>query len=82
MPDRSIIFNATPRRGEKAQGCSPNAGRKLRLASQLERLVVDVINVARDRVSPAVRLFSARPYLAQSPVLVIIVSLILLRSSG
>jgi hypothetical protein len=82
MPDRSIIFNATPGRGEKAQECSLNAGRKLRLTGQLERLVVDVINVARDRVSPVARLFSVRIYLAQSPVLVIIVSLILLRSSG
>ena len=42
-PERIIIFDTTLRDGEQSPGCSMNLGEKLRLARQLERLGVDVI---------------------------------------
>ena len=41
--DRVIIFDTTLRDGEQSPGASMNAGEKLRLAIQLEKLGVDVI---------------------------------------
>src|SRR4030095_11713479 len=38
-----IVFDTTLRDGEQSPGCSMNLGEKLRLARQLERLGVDVI---------------------------------------
>ena len=44
MPDARItIFDTTLRDGEQSPGCSMNLAEKLRLARQLERLGVDVI---------------------------------------
>ncbi|NDQ55938.1 MAG: 2-isopropylmalate synthase, partial [Acidipila sp.] len=40
---RIIIFDTTLRDGEQSPGCSMNLAEKLRLARQLERLGVDVI---------------------------------------
>ena len=41
--DRVIIFDTTLRDGEQSPGASMNAGEKLRLAIQLEKLGVDVL---------------------------------------
>ena len=41
--DRIIIFDTTLRDGEQSPGASMNAGEKLRLAIQLEKLGVDVL---------------------------------------
>ena len=43
MSDRVIIFDTTLRDGEQSPGASMNAAEKLRLAVQLEKLGVDVI---------------------------------------
>jgi len=43
MSDRIIIFDTTLRDGEQSPGASMNAAEKLRLAIQLEKLGVDVI---------------------------------------
>ena len=43
MTDMIRIFDTTLRDGEQSPGCSMNLGEKLRLARQLERLGVDVI---------------------------------------
>jgi len=43
MSDRVIIFDTTLRDGEQSPGASMNAGEKLRLAIQLEKLGVDII---------------------------------------
>src|SRR5262245_12941958 len=43
MTDTIRIFDTTLRDGEQSPGCSMNLGEKLRLARQLERLRVDVI---------------------------------------
>jgi 2-isopropylmalate synthase len=43
MTDTIRIFDTTLRDGEQSPGCSMNLGEKLRLARQLERLGVDVI---------------------------------------
>jgi 2-isopropylmalate synthase len=40
---RVVIFDTTLRDGEQSPGCSMNAGEKIRLARQLEKLGVDVI---------------------------------------
>jgi 2-isopropylmalate synthase len=40
---RVVIFDTTLRDGEQSPGCSMNAGEKIRLARQLERLGADVI---------------------------------------
>lgn len=42
-PDRVIIFDTTLRDGEQSPGCSMTVGEKLRMAKQLDRLGVDVI---------------------------------------
>ena len=43
MSNRVIIFDTTLRDGEQSPGASMNAAEKLRLATQLEKLGVDVI---------------------------------------
>jgi len=43
MEERVIIFDTTLRDGEQSPGASMNAGEKLRLATQLEKLGVDVL---------------------------------------
>ena len=43
MSERVIIFDTTLRDGEQSPGASMNAGEKLRLATQLEKLGVDVL---------------------------------------
>ena len=43
MDDKVIIFDTTLRDGEQSPGASMNAGEKLRLAIQLEKLGVDII---------------------------------------
>ena len=43
MSGRITIFDTTLRDGEQSPGCSMNAGEKLRLARQIERLGADVI---------------------------------------
>ncbi len=43
MPDRVIIFDTTLRDGEQSPGCSMNVEEKVRMALQLERLGVDVV---------------------------------------
>ena len=43
MPDKLIIFDTTLRDGEQSPGASMTKDEKLRIARQLERLRVDVI---------------------------------------
>ncbi len=43
MSENVIIFDTTLRDGEQSPGASMNAAEKVRLATQLERLGVDVI---------------------------------------
>jgi 2-isopropylmalate synthase len=43
MPDRVIIFDTTLRDGEQSPGASMNTAEKLRIALQLEKLGVDVV---------------------------------------
>ena len=43
MSDRIYIFDTTLRDGEQSPGCSMNFEEKIRMARQLERLQVDVI---------------------------------------
>ena len=43
MEERILVFDTTLRDGEQSPGCSMNVDEKLRMASQLERLGVDVI---------------------------------------
>jgi 2-isopropylmalate synthase len=43
MEDRVIVFDTTLRDGEQAPGCSMNVEEKIRMAKQIERLGVDVI---------------------------------------
>jgi 2-isopropylmalate synthase len=43
MEDNVIIFDTTLRDGEQSPGASMNAAEKLRLARQLEKLGVDVM---------------------------------------
>ncbi len=43
MNDRIIVFDTTLRDGEQSPGCSMNVEEKIRMARQLERLNVDVI---------------------------------------
>jgi len=52
MTDRVIIFDTTLRDGEQSPGASMNAAEKLRLASQLEKLGVDVIEAGFPAASP------------------------------
>ena len=43
MEDKVIIFDTTLRDGEQSPGASMNIAEKLRLATQLEKLGVDVM---------------------------------------
>ncbi|MCD6307315.1 MAG: 2-isopropylmalate synthase [Deltaproteobacteria bacterium] len=52
MEDRVIIFDTTLRDGEQSPGASMNAAEKLRLAHQLERLGVDVLEAGFPASSP------------------------------
>jgi len=60
---RITIFDTTLRDGEQSPGCSMNVGEKLRLAQQLDRLGVDVIEagfpIASDGDFEAVRSIAA-----------------------
>jgi 2-isopropylmalate synthase len=69
--DRIVIFDTTLRDGEQSPGCSMNVQEKLRLAQQLDRLGVDVIEagfpIASDGDFEAVRGIAAslrRPMIA------------------
>jgi 2-isopropylmalate synthase len=61
---RIIIFDTTLRDGEQSPGCSMNVQEKLRLAQQLDRLGVDVIEagfpIASDGDFEAVQLIAAK----------------------
>ena len=52
MTDRISIFDTTLRDGEQSPGCSMNLPEKLRLAQQLERLGVDVLEAGFPVASP------------------------------
>ena len=52
MTDQVVIFDSTLRDGEQSPGASMNAAEKLRLAIQLERLGVDVIEAGFPAASP------------------------------
>jgi 2-isopropylmalate synthase len=52
MKDRVIIFDTTLRDGEQSPGASMNTAEKLRLAIQLEKLGVDVIEAGFPAASP------------------------------
>lgn len=52
MENRVIIFDTTLRDGEQSPGASMNIGEKLRIATQLERLGVDVIEAGFPAASP------------------------------
>ncbi len=62
--DKVIIFDTTLRDGEQSPGASMNAAEKLRLAVQLEKLGVDVIEAGFPAASPgdleAVKLIAAK----------------------
>ncbi|MBU2498793.1 MAG: 2-isopropylmalate synthase, partial [Proteobacteria bacterium] len=64
MTDQIIVFDTTLRDGEQSPGAAMNAAEKLRLAIQLERLGVDVIEAGFPAASPgdseAVRLISEK----------------------
>jgi len=53
MNPRITIFDTTLRDGEQSPGCSMNPGEKIRIARQLERLGVDVIEAGFPIASPA-----------------------------
>ncbi|HCF74601.1 MAG TPA: 2-isopropylmalate synthase, partial [Gammaproteobacteria bacterium] len=52
MEDRLIIFDTTLRDGEQSPGASMTAEEKMRIARQLERLKVDVIEAGFPAASP------------------------------
>jgi 2-isopropylmalate synthase len=52
MKERLIIFDTTLRDGEQSPGASMNGDEKLRIASALERLCVDVIEAGFPAASP------------------------------
>lgn len=52
MPERLIIFDTTLRDGEQSPGASMNTAEKLRVAHQLARLKVDVIEAGFPVASP------------------------------
>ena len=64
MQDRVIIFDTTLRDGEQSPGASMNVAEKLRLATQLEKLGVDVLEAGFPAASPgdfeAVRLIAQK----------------------
>jgi len=53
MNPRVAVFDTTLRDGEQSPGCSMNPAEKLRLARQIERLGVDVIEAGFPVASPA-----------------------------
>jgi len=69
MTERVIIFDTTLRDGEQSPGASMNAAEKSRLAFQLERLGVDVIEAGFPAASPgdfeAVKLIAGKTRNAQ-----------------
>ncbi len=64
MPERVIIFDTTLRDGEQSPGASMNKAEKLRIATQLEKLGVDVIEAGFPAASQgeleAVRLIASK----------------------
>ena len=62
MRDRVIVFDTTLRDGEQSPGCSMNLDEKLRMAHQLDRLGVDILEagfpIASDGDFEAVRAIS------------------------
>ena len=58
MSDRVTIFDTTLRDGEQSPGCSMNTAEKVRMARQLERLGVDVIEA---RLPDRLRRATSRP---------------------
>ena len=52
MKDRLIVFDTTLRDGEQSPGASMTAEEKIRIARQLERLKVDVIEAGFPAASP------------------------------
>ena len=52
MQDRLIIFDTTLRDGEQSPGASMTGGEKMRIARQLERMRVDVIEAGFPAASP------------------------------
>jgi 2-isopropylmalate synthase len=69
MKERVVIFDTTLRDGEQSPGASMNAAEKVRLAIQLEKLGVDVIEAGFPAASPgdfeAVRQIAGRLKRAQ-----------------
>src|SRR5262249_27017469 len=49
---RGAVFDTTLRDGEQSRGCSMNPAEKLRMARQLERLGVDIIEAGFPIASP------------------------------
>ena len=68
--DRIVIFDTTLRDGEQAPGFSMNVEEKLKMARQLERLQVDVIEagfpIASEGDFEAVKLISAEIFFTAS----------------
>src|SRR6266436_6276227 len=71
VPERLVIFDTTLRDGEQSPGCSMNVEEKLKMARQLDRLGVDVIEagfpIASDGDFEAVQAIAAavrRPVIA------------------
>ena len=52
MPERVIVFDTTLRDGEQSPGASMNEAEKVRIAMQLEKLGVDVIEAGFPASSP------------------------------
>ncbi|MEE3280956.1 MAG: 2-isopropylmalate synthase, partial [Pseudomonadota bacterium] len=52
MTNKLIVFDTTLRDGEQSPGASMTADEKMRLARQLERLKVDVIEAGFPAASP------------------------------
>ena len=52
MTARVTIFDTTLRDGEQSPGCSMHTGEKVRMALQLERLGVDIIEAGFPIASP------------------------------
>ena len=52
MTNKLIVFDTTLRDGEQSPGASMTADEKMRLARQLERLRVDVIEAGFPAASP------------------------------
>ena len=52
MKDHILIFDTTLRDGEQSPGASMNTAEKLRLATQLEKLGVDILEAGFPAASP------------------------------